>query len=157
MRASPRHVSRLLAVLAAFAAALVVTGCGNPVGSVSGKVTYKGTALKGGNVVFAKANGQNEWAEIQEDGSYKFDKIPAGPVKVAVVTSSLKPPRQLPGQGQARANNPPPGQENPNKSESAADRAKRYVAIPDKYEDPKTSGKEYTVKSGNQTYDITLE
>jgi hypothetical protein len=162
MRDSPLRLARLLAVLAAFAAALAVAGCGKPTGNVSGKVTYKGNPVKGGSVVFAQPNGQDLWADIQEDGSYSFTKVDAGPVKVAVKTSSLKPPARgaFPGAAEgsnARGYSPPAGQENPNKPQGAGDRAKLYVPIPEKYEDPKTSGKEYTVKSGKQEFDITLD
>jgi hypothetical protein len=40
---------------------------------------------------------------------------------------------------------------------NSEDRAKLYVAIPEKYEDPATSGLTFEVKSGSQTYPITLE
>jgi hypothetical protein len=160
MRASPHHASRVVAVLVAITAALGATGCGSPKGSVSGKVNYKGSPLKGGQVTFFMANGSNVSSEITEDGSYSIDKVVAGPVKISVSTSSLRPASAAgPGQAQGghRSYSPPAGQENPNKSESTADRAKRYVAIPEKYEDAKTSGKEYTVKSGKQEYNIDLD
>src|SRR5437016_5633865 len=82
----------LLVLAASFA------GCAKPTGSVAGKVTYKGNPLKGGHVIFLKADGQSEWADIGEDGTYHVDKILAGPVKVGVETSSLRPPVARPGE-----------------------------------------------------------
>ncbi len=91
MRLSPRLISRALVGLAAIAVCLAAAGCAKPTGSVSGKVYYNDTLLKGGHVIFAKVDGQPQWAEIKEDGSYSFDKIVAGPVKIGVETSTLRP------------------------------------------------------------------
>src|SRR4051812_29066823 len=104
-----------LVVLLVLTASLA--GCAKPTGSVSGKVTYKGNPLKGGNVIFLKADGQSEWADIGEDGKYQIDKILAGPVKIGVVTSTLKPPMMRPGEtpAMARGYSPPAGEQNPNK------------------------------------------
>jgi hypothetical protein len=157
MRLSPTHTSRALTLLVAAAVGLGTAGCSKPVGSLSGKVTYKGKEVKGGNVIFLKADGQTVWAPIKEDGTYSVDKIPAGPVKVGVETSSLKP-KNAPGQAPRRSNPAPADAQNqPKQMDDPVELAKRYVAIPDKYEDPKTSGKEYTVTPGKQTFDIPLD
>jgi hypothetical protein len=143
----------VVAVLLGFAAALGVAGCGNPIGTVTGKVNYKGSPLKGGEVVFFGANGQSAQSEIKEDGTYTIDKLVAGPAKICVKTSQLKPPAP----GTRRFNPVPEGAPGEMKQESPEEKAKRYVAIPEKYEDPKTSGKEYTVKSGKQEFNIDLD
>jgi hypothetical protein len=144
----------LLVLTASFAGA----GCAKPTGSVSGKVSYKGAPLKGGHVIFLKADNQSVWADIGEDGSYSFEKITAGPVQIGVETSSLKPPVNRPGQpaGGARRYSAPPGEENPNKAPDPEANFKRYVAIPEKYETPQSSGLTYDVKSGKQEHDIPL-
>jgi hypothetical protein len=128
-------------------------GCGSSSpGTVSGKVYLKDKPLKGGNVTFLTADKKvSQIAKIGEDGSYTIGSIPAGPVKIAVETKSLKQVASVP------RNAPPPGQKAPNSS--AADPKelmKRYVPIPDKYADAGESGLEYTVKSGKQDYDIKL-
>src|SRR5690348_8823559 len=130
MRASLRHVSRTVAGLAVLAAALGVAGCCNPVGRVSGKVSYKGSPLKGGHVVLLQPNKQSISADIGEDGSYSFDKVVTGQCKVAVETSSLKPPT-----GGARRFNPAPAdaQGQSKQSQNPEEMAKRYVQIPEKY------------------------
>jgi hypothetical protein len=145
--------SRALVILA-FAVSLGAFGCSKPVGSVKGKVYYKKTALKGGRVIFLKADGQTESSEIQEDGSYNIDKItPVGPVKIAVVTSGLKPnPR-----GGRRNPAPADAEHPPNKESDPTEMLKRYIPIPLNYEKPETSNKEYTVTPGSQDYDIQLD
>ncbi len=53
---------------------LGMSGCGGT-GSVSGKVSYKGQLLKGGNVTFISSEGKpTVSASIQEDGSYTFPR-----------------------------------------------------------------------------------
>src|SRR5439155_2848316 len=70
---------------------LAATGCGSN-GSVSGKLSYKGEPLGGGVVVFTVEGQANASSEIGPDGSYHIDKIPVGTAKIAVDTSSAKPP-----------------------------------------------------------------
>jgi hypothetical protein len=132
------------------------TGSSNT-GTVKGKVTYKGQPLKGGTVSFQVGEKYApQPAEIQEDGTYVAENVPLGTAKVAVETESLKPPSGMQGKY------PPPAPPNPKvKSEEykppdPAERAKRYVRIPDKYMNPDTSGLSTPVKSGTNTYDIDI-
>jgi hypothetical protein len=110
--------------------------------------------LKGGEVLLLQPNKQSVSSEIKEDGSYSFDKVVAGQCKVAVKTSQFKPPT-----GGARRFNPPPAdaQGQHKQSMTPEEMAKRYTAIPENYEDPTTSNKEITVKSGKQEIDINLD
>jgi hypothetical protein len=155
MRLSLRPAPRALVVALALSVSLAAAGCGKSTGSVSGKVYYKNALLKGGKVIFLLANGQSAVAEIREDGSYAFDKpLATGPAKVAVVTSLLKPA----GRGGPRQNTPPADAAfKPNNGLDPAEKARRYTAIPAKYEDPKQSGKDYTVVSGKQEFELKLD
>ena len=64
---------------------LAVVGCGEPRGSVSGKVTYKDKALAGGTVVFVSEDKKNQdRALIQPDGTYLAKNVPVGKVRVGV-------------------------------------------------------------------------
>lgn len=134
-------------------AALGVAGCGGGSGSVSGKVVFNGTTLKGGTISFIDSDDHGYNSPISEDGTYKIDKVPAGEVKVMVETKTVlaasKVPTYKPPPGQT-----PPGFTPPPDPEEAK---KRYVAIPDKYQDPKTTDLKYTVKPGGQTYDPPLK
>lgn len=151
MRLSPRIALGRL-VVPILVLSLASAGCGSSAGTVSGKVYYKGAALKGGNVTFVTASKQSQLAEIQEDGSYKVEKIPVGAVTICVETASLKPTNQRIPNYQ-----PPPGMEGNYKPPDNAARAKRYTAIPERYEDLEQSGLKYTVTSGGQEHDIKLE
>jgi len=62
------------------------------VGSVTGKVTSQGKALKGGSVCFVSTDGGVSFsAGIREDGTYTVPELQGGSYKVCVETSSQKP------------------------------------------------------------------
>jgi hypothetical protein len=115
-------------------------------------VYYKGTALKGGTVAFLGANNQSQTAEIQEDGSYKAEKVPTGQATICVETDSFKPPSAM-----ARRYAPPPDAPSEYKPPDFVARGKRYVRIPERYNDPDKSGLKLTVSGGSQEHDIKLE
>src|ERR1044071_9125708 len=93
-----------LAIISAF---VVLTGCARPVGSVTGKVTFKDKTLKGGNVSFVSTEGQpSRTAEIGEDGTYNIPNIIAGTYKITVETDSLRPRGLPPNTGGASASGP---------------------------------------------------
>jgi hypothetical protein len=149
---------------------IAATGCGSSA-SVSGKVTYKGTPLKGGSVsLVPDGGGQAVATSIQEDGTYSFPKVRTGKYKLCVETSSLKPPPAKSGYA-ARIGStpkggfgPPPGAPVPEgyKSSSPAEASeatsgKRYVEIPPQYEKAESTPLSLEVKSGNQQHDIPLD
>ena len=177
--------SRILAVLSlGIGLALFAVGCGPSKGSLSGKVTYKGTSLKGGNVSFTSTGGgPSIAASIQEDGTYTVPSMVAGTYNVTVDNKFLKgasgssskmsmppgggPPGMAKGKGNIpkEGNAPPEGKLNlPGnpadygyKSATMGDAAKLYVEIPDKYASPDQSDLTYTFTSGNQVWDIDLK
>jgi hypothetical protein len=130
---------------------LGVAGCGEGKGTVSGKVTYKGVALKGGRVTYTSAKGKSNQAEIGEDGSYTVEDLPSGPAKITVQTSYLQQMARAPRY------KVPEGAPEGYKGGGDPTAAKRYVKIPDSYEDLETSGLTYDVKKGAQTHDIPLQ
>jgi hypothetical protein len=135
----------------ALAVGVAVAGCGGGgKATVSGKVTYKNAPLKGGRVTFAVA-GKSAQAEIGEDGSYTATDVPTGKAKVAVQTSYLQ---QL---SRAPRYKVPEGAPEGYKAGGDPTAAKRFVKIPDNYEDPEQSGLTLDVKSGAQTHDIELK
>jgi hypothetical protein len=141
---------RVPAALLFFSLVLGASGCGSST-SVSGKVSYKGAPVKGGTVTFYNASNWTGSSPISADGSYKIDKVPSGPVKIAVETKTAKPnPRA------ARMPQPPPDAPAQGGIYGGGD-PDRYVQIPDKYEDKDRSGLTYDVKSGNQEHPIELQ
>ena len=155
MSGFPRPRPARLVMLVVLAGALAVAGCGRSSGTVTGTVTYKGKALKGGSVVFIPpAGGQAATvsAQIGEDGTFTAEKVPVGDVKVTVDTSYLKPPPRTNTPMQYQA---PAGHENPNKP--SANTGANYVPIPEKYAEPAQTPLKYSVKGGSQKYDIPLD
>lgn len=152
--------------------ALLVAGCSRPVGTLAGKVSHKGKALKGGSVSFVSTEGLPSYAAgIKEDGTYSIPEIRGGHYKVCVETSSIKPAAQASGAGGAQApvipkgmkSAPPAGANIPegyHASDPAAmalaSNAKKYMPIPPKYADVGTTDLEYTFKGGTETHDIEL-
>jgi hypothetical protein len=147
---------RWAVVFLALPAALVLSGCGGT-GGVSGKVSYKGVPLKGGNVSFLSSDGKGTVStSINEDGSYSLPRVPTGAVTICVETQSLNPAGKI----RAPRYSPPPGQKAPEglmAVSNSAPPAKRYMWIPPQYADPTKSGLTYTVVGGSQIKDIELQ
>lgn len=124
--------------LCLLASSLVFSGCGpdEPVyeyGTVSGVVTYQGKPLDHGRVIFQHASGPAVDAPINADGTYKLNAV-VGETRVAV--DCRKPDRQLGGVRKEVI----PGES----------------LIPEKLSSTERSGLTYTIKPGEDTYDIKL-
>lgn len=168
MRTSCKRARIFVAFLFLLPLLLLAVGCGGKEGSVSGKVTYKGEALKSGTVAFyPEGKGGSFTGGIKPDGSYLITKVPPGAAKITVVTGSTKAPtagemKQM-GRGAQAAQkgmenaksrlkeNAPPGAPVGSSSSEPA------VAVPEKYNDPEKSGLTVTVTGGKQTHDIKIE
>jgi len=140
--------------------AVLSAGCGSK-GTVSGKVFYRGKPLPRGMVTFVpEGKGETRTARINEDGSYRIDRVPAGPAKIAVI-SYAGPSASLPGPGSRTPGimeRKPPKDAPPEvKDIFPSGKTSEYVTIPKQYEDPDKSGLTYTVKSGSQDFDIQLK
>jgi hypothetical protein len=129
----------------------LLLGCGNNPRSVehaevSGQVLFQGQPLPGGKVTFVAVNGGfASTATIDVNGHYRI-KAPVGTVEISVTNQTLKSRGAATGSPRLK------------KAEAQGDQSLkgRWVQIPSQYEDPHTSGLNYTVKSGTQTHDIEL-
>lgn len=153
---------RLVWGLAAVGLLSLTVGCGGAAkGTVSGKVLYKGKPLPGGTVSFVPPEGKGTVvAQIGEDGSYSVSKVPVGEVTIIVETTSVKPKPGPPrGRRPKEAGGPPKDAPAPEGGGSAAapTKTKKFVAIPEKYGNPKESPLKYTVTKGNQDYDVKFD
>jgi hypothetical protein len=140
-----------MALLAALAA-----GCGSSKGTVTGKVTYNGNPVPGGQVFFVLPDTPPVFAKIGPDGSYTAKDVPVGEATVCVETDSVKSA----GGGAATPQYKPPKDADPNVYDPSIQSAPvggKYVAIPSEYGDPATSTLRYTVKDGDQTHNIDLQ
>jgi hypothetical protein len=161
------YALRLAMVLVGLAVCFALAGCSRPIGTVAGKVSYKGKPLKGGSVSLLSTEGEPSYAgEIGEDGTYTIQNARGGNYKVCVATAYLKgnpagSGPTIPGSKKAitgKASDPdiPASGSNPRAAQEAHN-IKRYVQIPDSYTKQDTTDLSYTVVGGNQTYDIELK
>jgi hypothetical protein len=143
---------------------LVAAGCSRT-GKVSGKVTYKGQTLKAGTVqFFPEGKGGDYSSPIKEDGSYSISKIPPGPAKIAVVSSTTNPLAGMPPMARGPgAKGMKQAEEQMKKSKEGGGtgaspfEAKQGVSVPAMYGDPEKSGLKVDVTSGSQPFDIKIE
>jgi hypothetical protein len=143
MHAFARAPSRVGLAAALLGVAAVSAGCGGdpPSYPVSGTVTVGGLPLKRGQITFVSTVGKKDpFSALIEDGKYKTDQpIPAGLCKVTI--TSL-PERPGAGGGDDMA---------PAAKQKGAKKKERLVPH-EKYSNAGTSGLEYTVVRGENTY-----
>jgi len=155
--------NRRLAALALMGLSFFAVGCGAK-GTVSGKVTYKKTPLPAGFVLLKTESGETFSGRIESDGSYTVENVPTGAAKVGVSVGMLPkeegggrkgavPPKGKSGQ--------PKGAEVPEGvGGSGGNRPSPFppgFQFPAHYQDPDKSGLTYTVTSGPQEHNITLD
>jgi hypothetical protein len=150
-----------LGLFAALALVLAV-GCRtspNP-GKVSGKVTYKGQPVKGGDIAFHSDAGTYR-GTLSQEGTYEIVDMPVGAMTVTVDTDFLNPDKKIPQQGGGRgdkitaermAAERAAGRGPPSREEMLA----RYTKIPLKYCNASTSTLKATVEKGKQTLNFDL-
>jgi hypothetical protein len=141
---------------------LAATGCRSKA-TITGTVTYKGTPIPEGSVMFIPQDGSPVVSAVINDGKYTAEKVPVGPTKVAVASlyNAGGPmdigTKMMMGGGKNSA--PPPDSGLPEEARKmlAGRSAKRGLKIPDKYSDLENSGLTYTVTGGSQTKDFNLD
>lgn len=124
--------------------AISLSGCRDKVGSISGKVTFKGQPIPVGTVTYFGQKNKVVVADLSEDGSYIVDQLPVGMAAITVETPNVQPFALKPGDPP-----PPPGVVSsayflPN------------IRIPDHYVNRETSGLRLDVQEGPQVLDLTL-
>jgi len=144
-RGGPANVFALTCALAIVATS-TVPGCGSSgpeMASVSGKVTYNGKPVPVGTVVFQAKdpNGRNATGAIGSDGSYTLQtEKPGDGALLGEYNVSIS---AIEG-GEVALDYVPPKPIKP----------KRLV--PEKYENPETSGLTRKVESGSNTFNFDL-
>jgi hypothetical protein len=141
--------------------ALFLSGCGRSSlgseGEVSGKVTYKGQPIQGGQITFITPKGYTFTGVIDPQGHYKIRAL-VGEVRIAVDNHMLLKRSGTPAPDIRRPPGiePPPGVKVDDIQSSGVTITGTFVPFPEKYRSPDSSGLSYTVKSGSQTHDIEL-
>lgn len=167
-----RHATRLLWAAAGVLLG-VATGCGGGDAKVRGKVTYSGKPVVWGSVTLVDRTGVYHQGNIDLNGNYEIDKVPPGPVKIAVV--SPKPAAGRPqekdkgGRGAGRGAGKGGGEiEDPREKffagkekEAAPERPLpppgTWFPIPDRFASADTSGLTGEVKGTEATLDIDIK
>lgn len=134
--------SRLFGAALALCWATILTGCSSSEQGnvVKGKVLYKNAPLPTATVSFYNDKGQLAGSGSVTDGAFRVEKLPTGPLKIAVVTPL------------ATAKAPPPP-----KGAPLAGPQVKVVPVPARYHTPAKSGLSYTVTAGVQDHDIELK
>ena len=141
MHAAAGKSFRSAGFLAASALALLAGCGGEPTGHVQGKVTIDGEPVRTlGSVALQTADGRVVNSNLN-DGVYSLPQAPLGPARLSVVVRPLPVIFGNPAAGKTGSEAPPPA---------------KFVPIPERYTDPARSGLTYTVKPGEQTFDISL-
>ncbi|MCY2989462.1 MAG: hypothetical protein NTY19_16545 [Planctomycetota bacterium] len=119
---------------------LTCAGCNAKSGDIAGKVLFRGEPLPAGKISFFCEGGNKP--VIARDitaGAYAIPSAPVGEVRVTVVTFQIK-------------QDPVPGAiQSPMPTDVSTASSGPYVAIPDRYRMPDTSGLTYTITAGQQT------
>jgi len=122
---------------------------------VTGKITYNKTALGGGTITFHTADKTGIYpVAISPDGTYMGTDLPPGDMTVSIETTSVKAAKSAQDYGGAA----PGGGKGTSPAPKGYNQVSgKYVEIPAKYADPKTSGQKITLTSGKQTknWDLT--
>jgi hypothetical protein len=125
-------------------AAIGLTGCGEKVGEVHGKVTYNGQPLNspGGMIIFIGPNQEQVPVSIGEDGSYQAPGVAVGPNKVAVYypNPNLKKNKLMLKKGQAKSTEPLPP----------------LYLTPESYANPESSGLTVDISPGKE-FNVNLQ
>jgi hypothetical protein len=130
-------------------------GCARQRATVTGKVIFMNKPLTAGTVSFVAGPNLVGTGRINADGTYTVNDAPVGDVTVTVETPKM-------GIGpMAGMPKPPPGVQGmpaEMQPQGGGDSLKpvRVVPAPEQYKTAESSPLKYTVKPGNQTYDIPL-
>lgn len=149
---------------------LGLAGCGASAGKVRGKVTHNGKTVVWGTVTIIGSDGVVHDGLIDLNGNYEVDKVPGGPVKIAVNSPNPDGPRSRGGKdptpvGGKGKNAPPPPSDDPREKFLAGKEkdtgppkppAGAWFALPDKFGSPETSGLTGEVR-GDTTINIDLK
>jgi hypothetical protein len=130
-------------------------GCAGKVETetVSGKISYKGTALPGGSITLVASDGKTFGGEISESGEFSIADVPTGSCKVMVDNANLKMLEKM----QEKGGIPPGAPRDAKIPEGMPTMKGHYIPIPDKFKRVETSNVNLTVTKGQQSYPVDLK
>jgi hypothetical protein len=110
--------------------------------SLTGTVTYKKEPLKTG-IVLVQGPSAGAQGRIGEDGRYRVENCPVGPVTIAVTTAAAR--GEMMGKAAAQ------------KARGEKGAITKVAAIPAKYADPAQSPVKTTIQKGSNEFDVELK
>lgn len=153
---------QLIVIVLIMPAVLLLTGCAEKKGSVTGKVTYKNNGVAKAQVdVFPSGGGPSFSAITDSDGSYRIDGVPVGQCKVTVVpfVDNVTTHEQKSSErGKVDPNTDFKNLARDKKSKGGAEQPKSGPAtLPTQYASHTTTPLGLEVKGGANPFDITLK
>ena len=131
----------------------------NAPAKLSGKVTYKGNPVTGGQMMFYTKDAGAYPATIAEDGMYSVSDVPTGEMTVTIDTETLNPKGKTApadyGKSDPRSGGKKMGGGFIPEGANTGGKG-QYVKIPAKYADRKKSPLTVTLTAGKQTHDFDL-
>jgi hypothetical protein len=142
----------------------LLEGCGPGQGDVHGQVKYQGKVVSRGSVVMVGGDRLPIVGTIGSDGTYSLRGVPAGLVRIGVLSSNPAGPANSSGRSPQNWKGPADlkaklrAQTAQNDESGAVANAARgkWFPLPKEYEDPDTSGLTTEVRRGDNVFDIEL-
>jgi len=132
---------------------VVVSGCGGGKGDVVGKVTFDGQPIPWGRISFVSQGGNRlAISSSIKNGEYKIVGCPAGLAKISVESFPAKKPDTEAKNPLAKGFAPPKNVDSP-----PPEVIGKFLEIPQILGNPESSGLEFTVKRGEQSFDFDLK
>jgi hypothetical protein len=147
-------------------ATLGVVGCGMGTGDVRGRVTYRGRPVICGGVIMVGPDGRTVTGQVNAEGHYRLKSVPAGTVRVAVVSPNPTGMFAFAGAEQAKSKimkDKLSANLTKSKSDNATEQAvskvdrRKWFPLPKQYESTETSGITTIIQRGDNTFDIELK
>jgi hypothetical protein len=142
---------RLLLLLSVF----FVAGCGQVAheipdtgATLEGAITLNGKPIPLALIIVRSENATSDFV-VREEGKYKVPSVPLGLVKIGVDTEAMR--GEVISRSMANAYKGPDG-----KIKEEQVKKFKFIPVPIKYADPDTSGLEFEIKKGSNTFDIIL-
>ena len=121
-----------------------------PKASTSCSVTYQGRPVTYGSVIFLSAGQVARSGVIQPDGSYGVEGVAPGAVKIAVISHA-------PSKGRSTLRGGKPTRPNERRADPQSAVVNGWFPLPTRFEEPNTSGLDYTLASGRVSHDLDLK